>query len=169
MLRLCALQALKIVGAADRLSGQADAVCQERGCAVKRLLEFLFFAGLLGVAIFTPGCMSGGDDGADGPGYREVTPEEAKELMDAETDCVILDVRSEEEYAQGHIPNAVLLPHTEVSSRAETVLPDKEQCILVYCRSGNRSKLAAADLAALGYTDVVEFGGIQSWPYEVEE
>ncbi len=157
------------VGAADCFSEQNACFYQERGCAVKKLLEFLLFAGLMGAAILAAGCVPSGDEGADEPGYRRATSEEAKELMDTETDCVVLDVRSDEEYAKGHIPKAVLLPHTEIFSRAEEVLPDKEQCILVYCRSGNRSKLAAADLAVLGYTNVVEFGGIQSWPYEVEE
>lgn len=97
-----------------------------------------------------------------------ITAEEAKERMDEEADCIILDVRTEEEFAAGHIPGAVLLPDYEVSKKAESLLPDKAQLILVYCRSGRRSKLAAETLAALGYTNVKEFGGIIDWPYEVE-
>ncbi|MBS5433381.1 MAG: rhodanese-like domain-containing protein [Firmicutes bacterium] len=101
-------------------------------------------------------------------GYMSITAEEAKERMDEEADYIILDVRTEEEYAAGHIPGAVLLPDYEVSKKAESLLPDKAQLILVYCRSGRRSKLAAETLAALGYTNVKEFGGIIDWPYEVE-
>ena len=82
--------------------------------------------------------------------------------------AVILDVRTEEEYNEGHIPNAILIPNTEIRERAELELTDQDQLILVYCRSGNRSKLAAAILVELGYTNVVEFGGINSWPYDIE-
>jgi rhodanese-related sulfurtransferase len=87
--------------------------------------------------------------------------------MDTETDYVILDVRTAEEYAEGHIPNAVNLDHEDVPSQAETMLPDKEALILVYCRSGRRSKIAAEALVELGYTNVKEFGGIIDWPYEI--
>ena len=97
-----------------------------------------------------------------------ITAEEAKELMDTETGYVILDVRSQEEYDEGHIPGAVVIPDTEIKDQAEEILTDKEQLILVYCRSGRRSKNAAAALAELGYTNVKEFGGIIDWPYEVE-
>lgn len=100
-------------------------------------------------------------------GYRQVDAEEAKRIMDEETGYIILDVRTEQEYSEGHIPGAVLLPDYEVSERAEELLPDKEQLILVYCRSGNRSRGASAALAKLGYTNVVEFGGIRSWPYDI--
>ena len=97
----------------------------------------------------------------------QISAEEAKNLMDTETDYVILDVRTQEEYDQGHIPGAVVIPHTEIAARAEEELPRKEQMLLVYCRSGNRSKQAARALAELGYTDIREFGGIMDWPYEV--
>jgi rhodanese-related sulfurtransferase len=100
-------------------------------------------------------------------GYRQVDAEEAKRIMDEETGYIILDVRTEQEYSEGHIPGAVLLPDYEVAERAEELLPDKEQLILVYCRSGNRSRGASAALAKLGYTNVVEFGGIRSWPYDI--
>ena len=101
--------------------------------------------------------------------YLNISAEEAKTLMDTEEDYVILDARSQEEYDQGHIPGAVVIPHTEIASRAEAELPQKDQLILVYCRSGNRSKQAAKSLAALGYTNIREFGGILDWPYEVEK
>lgn len=97
-----------------------------------------------------------------------ITAEEAKRIMDDTEGYLILDVRAQEEYDEGHIPGAVVIPHTEVEVRAEAELPDKEQVILVYCRSGRRSKLAAQALADLGYTNVKEFGGILDWPYEVE-
>ena len=99
--------------------------------------------------------------------FVSITAEEAKENMDTEEGYVILDVRTKEEYDEGHIPGAVLIPNTEVENRAEEALPDKEQLILVYCRSGRRSKMAAQILADLGYTNVKEFGGIIDWPYEV--
>ncbi len=107
--------------------------------------------------------------GADTASYRRVSAQEAKEIMDTEEDYVILDVRTYEEYAQGHIPGAVLLSHDTVADQAEEKFPDKEQLILVYCRSGNRSRVAAQALAELGYTNVIEFGGITDWPYEVEK
>ncbi len=99
-------------------------------------------------------------------GYMQITPEQAKELMDTETNYIILDVRTQEEYDAGHIPGAILIPDYEITAQAETTLPDKEQLILVYCRSGRRSLNAAEALAALGYTNVKEFGGILNWPYE---
>ena len=88
--------------------------------------------------------------------------------MDSETGYIILDVRTQEEYDQGHIPGAIVISHEEIADRAEEVLTDKDQLILVYCRSGRRSKLAAQILAELGYTNIKEFGGILDWPYEVE-
>ena len=100
--------------------------------------------------------------------YMNITAEEARKIMDSEEGYVILDVRTQEEYDQGHIPGAILIPNTEIEARAEQELPDKDQLILVYCRSGRRSKLAADILVSLGYTDIREFGGIIDWPYEVE-
>ena len=97
-----------------------------------------------------------------------ITAEEAKKLMDSESSYVILDVRTQEEYDQGHIPGAVLIPDYEIEQAAQGMLPDKDQLILVYCRSGRRSKNAAQVLAELGYTNIKEFGGILDWPYEVE-
>ena len=100
--------------------------------------------------------------------YATITAQEAKEIMDTQEGYVILDTRTQEEYEQEHIPGAVLIPHDEIWEKAESVLTDKEQLILVYCRSGRRSKLAAADLVKLGYTNIKEFGGILDWPYETE-
>ena len=86
--------------------------------------------------------------------------------MDTETDYVIIDARTEEEFAAGHIENAILIPEYEIAERAEEELPDKDALILVYCRSGRRSKIASEELVKLGYTNVKEFGGIIDWPYE---
>ena len=101
--------------------------------------------------------------------YMNITAEEAKQIMDSEEGYIILDVRTQEEYDQGHIPGAILIPNTEIEARAEEVLTDKNQLIFVYCRSGRRSKLAAEALVELGYTNIKEFGGIIDWPYEVEK
>jgi len=100
--------------------------------------------------------------------YVNITAEEAKQIMDSEEGYIILDVRTQEEYDQGHIPGAVVISHEEIAEKAEEVLTDKDQLILVYCRSGRRSKIASAALAELGYTNIKEFGGIIDWPYEVE-
>ena len=100
--------------------------------------------------------------------YVNITAEEAKQIMDTEEGYIILDVRTQEEYAQGYIPGAVLLPLDDIEDKAHVVLPDKDQLILVYCRSGRRSKIAAEALSELGYTNIKEFGGIIDWPYEVE-
>jgi rhodanese-related sulfurtransferase len=98
--------------------------------------------------------------------YMNITAEQAKEIMDSQEGYIILDTRTQEEYDQGHIPGAIVIPHDEVLEKAEAQLPDKDQLILVYCRSGRRSKLAAEDLVKLGYTNIREFGGILDWPYE---
>lgn len=98
--------------------------------------------------------------------YQQITAEEAKNIMDTESDYVIIDARTEEEFAGGHIENAILIPEYEIAARAEKELPDKNQLILVYCRSGRRSKIASEELVKLDYTNVKEFGGIIDWPYE---
>ena len=117
--------------------------------------------------------------GADGPTsvivsekgekemYQQITAEEAKKIMDSGEEHLILDTREQEEFDDGHIPNAILIPYTEIENKAEEMLPDKDKLILVYCRSGRRSKIAAESLSKLGYTNVKEFGGIIDWKYEV--
>ena len=99
--------------------------------------------------------------------YEQITPEEAKTLMDTEKEFVVLDVRTEEEYNEGHIEGALLIPDYEIKEKAESILIHKDKLILVYCRSGRRSKNAANELVELGYTNVKEFGGIIDWPYEI--
>lgn len=95
-----------------------------------------------------------------------ITAEEAKKIMDTESEYVVLDVRTEEEFAQGHIPGAMLISDYAIREEADKALPDKDALILVYCRSGRRSKNAAQILLELGYTNIREFGGILDWPYE---
>ena len=100
--------------------------------------------------------------------YQQISQEEAKEMMDNQ-DVIILDVREQDEFDSGHIPGADLLPvGTITEDTAAAVIPETDSVVLVYCRSGNRSKVASQALADLGYTNVYEFGGINTWPYEVE-
>lgn len=103
-----------------------------------------------------------------GSDYKKISPEEAKEIIESE-DVVILDVRTKEEYNEGHIENAVLLPIDDISSKAEDLLRNKDAKILVYCRSGNRSATTSKKLIKMGYTNVYDFSGINSWPYEIEK
>ena len=98
-------------------------------------------------------------------GYMQITQDEAKSLMDSEKDYIILDVRTMEEFNESHIDGAILIPDYEINEKAEDTLTDKNQLIFVYCRSGRRSKLASAQLAKMGYTNVKEFGGIIDWSY----
>ena len=107
-------------------------------------------------------------ENAQGAGYVNITAEQAKEIMDTQEGYIILDTRTQEEYDESHIPGAILIPYDEVTEKAEGVLTNKDQLILVYCRSGRRSKIAAEALVKLGYTNIKEFGGIINWPYETE-
>ena len=111
------------------------------------------------------GCV-GCTDGSSAS-YDQISGAEAKALMDSESGYIIIDARTQEEYDEGHIPGAILIPEYEIADRAEAELPDKDQLILVYCRSGRRSKIAAEELVKLGYTNVKEFGGIIDWQYEI--
>ena len=99
--------------------------------------------------------------------YRQISMTDAISMMEQETDYIILDVRTQEEFASGHIPGAINIPNESIGTAEVPELPNKDQLILVYCRSGNRSKQASAKLAVLNYTNVVEFGGINSWPGEI--
>ena len=93
--------------------------------------------------------------------------QEAMEMMAAEENHIILDVRTQQEYAAGHIPGAIVIPNETIGTKEIPQLPDKDQLIMVYCRSGNRSKQASDKLVKLGYTNIVEFGGIIDWPGEI--
>ena len=105
-------------------------------------------------------------------GYYEITQENAKEIMDSEKDILIIDVREEDEYNESHIKDALLLPLSvlyseEAENSAKKVIPDKNMKVLIYCRSGRRSKEASAVLASLGYENIYEFGGILTWQYDI--
>lgn len=119
--------------------------------------------------------------GADGPTaitvsdkgekamYETISAEDAKKIMDSGEKVVILDVREQDEYDEGHIAGSILIPYTEIENKSQEMSTDKDKQILVYCRSGRRSKIAAEALSKLGYTNVKEFGGIIDWPYEIEK
>ena len=128
---------------------------------MRKLILFLLTAMLL------VGCGEANQNNQEAV-YMNITAQEAKQIMDSEEGYIILDTRTQEEYDEGHIPGAIVIPHDEITDRAEEELPDKDQLLLVYCRSGRRSKLAAEALVELGYTDIKEFGGIIDWSYEVE-
>ena len=130
---------------------------------MKRIIR-VSLATLLCLLMFA-GCAS--EEKAVENTYQQITAQEAKAIMDSGEECIILDARTEEEFATGHIANAILIPEYEVAQRAEAELPDKDALILVYCRSGRRSKIASEELVKLGYTNVKEFGGILDWPYEI--
>ena len=129
---------------------------------LKRNKRFLIMLLTLALPFGCVGCSDGGS-----ATYEQISGAEAKALMDSESGYIIIDARTQEEYDQGHIPGAILIPEYEIADRAEKELPDKDQLILVYCRSGRRSKLAAEELVKLGYTNVKEFGGIIDWEYEI--
>ncbi len=127
---------------------------------MKRVIPFLF-----ALTMLFAGCSTGGN----GSSYQQISQEEAKKMMDTQ-EVIVLDVREQDEYDSGHIPGAVLLPVGTISEEtASAVIPEKDDTVLVYCRSGNRSKTASAALAELGYTNIYEFGGINTWSYEIEQ
>ena len=122
----------------------------------------IFIPALLLVFLLT-GCAAPAKES----GYRQIGMDEAVAMMEEESNYVILDVRTTQEYQDEHIPDAINVPNETIDTEEIPELPDKEQLILVYCRSGNRSKKAAGKLAALGYTNIVEFGGINDWTGEI--
>ena len=130
---------------------------------MKKLKGFVLML-LISLSLFgLTACQDGGNNAI----YEQITIKQAKTIMDTETDYIIIDARTEEEFAEGHIENAILIPEYEIANRAEKELPDKDALILVYCRSGRRSKIASEELVKIGYTNVKEFGGIIDWPYEI--
>ena len=124
---------------------------------MRKLIPFLLSLLLLA------GCAAPVDSEAS---YQQISMDEAIAIMESESDYIILDVRTPEEFADKHIPNAINIPNETIGTEDIPELPDKDQLILVYCRSGNRSKQASDKLVGLGYTNIVEFGGINDWPGE---
>ena len=127
---------------------------------MKRMIPILLMMTLL-----LTGCTSPGS-APEANTYRQITMQQAVEMMEKEENYIILDVRTHEEFAAGHIPGAIVIPNETIGAEEIPQLPDKDQLIMVYCRSGNRSKQASDKLVKLGYTNIVEFGGINSWPGE---
>lgn len=123
---------------------------------MKKMILFLL------TVLFLTGCGASAEE----KGYRQITMEEAAALMEEESGYLILDVRTAEEFAQEHIPEAINIPNESIGKEEISELPEKDQLIFVYCRSGNRSKQAAEKLVDLGYTNIVEFGGIIDWKGE---
>ena len=123
---------------------------------MKKILPFILAALLLA------GCTVPAEEAT----YRQINMDEAITMMEEESGYIILDVRTPEEFAEKHIPGALNIPNETIGTEEIPELPDKDQLILVYCRSGNRSKQASEKLVALGYTNVVEFGGILDWKGE---
>ena len=131
---------------------------------MKRILPLFLLLLLL-----LTGCGGTASNASSESSYQQISQEEAKEMMDTQ-EVIILDVREQDEYDSGHISGAVLLPVGTIDeTTAAEVIPEKDSTVLVYCRSGNRSKTASSTLAELGYTNIYEFGGINTWPYETEQ
>lgn len=131
---------------------------------MKNKKQFLF---LFLLVFLLSGCTSDNDSSGSSSSYKKITAEEAKTMIDQDNSVTILDVRTAEEYNEGHIENAILIPDTSIIDTAESILTDKSATILVYCRSGRRSALAAANLVDLGYTNIYDFGGIIDWEYDI--
>ena len=134
-----------------------NAVLREGGITMRKFMPFL-----LALLLLT-GCAAPVEQGA---GYRQISMDEAVAMMDEESNYIILDVRTPEEFSERHIPGAINIPNETIGASEISALPDKDQLILVYCRSGRRSKEAAQKLVSLGYTSIVEFGGILDWTGE---
>ena len=134
--------------------------------------QILLFAGLVASLALLVGCALSrakadtAEDVPDKAAYHKISGEEAYEMM-ASQEVVVVDVRTREEYDAGHIENAVLVPNESIGSEMPEALPDKETTLLIYCRSGRRSKDAAQKLLKLGYQNVYDFGGVIDWPYKL--
>ena len=123
---------------------------------------------ILALSLFLAGCMVT-KTSKTSSSYKTISSTEAQQMIEDNKDVLILDVRTAAEYESGHIPNAVNLSNEDIQAGKVDSLKDKSQLIMVYCRSGNRSRQAAQKLAELGYTNVVDFGGIQSWQGDIEK
>ncbi len=140
---------------------------------LKQISPFLLFLIFCSAVLILTGCIDSrmgepvSSEIPESAEYVQITPEEAKKLMETASDYLIVDVRRADEYAAGHIPGAICVPNEEIQDGNVDGLPDTDQLLLIYCRSGRRSKLAAQKLVELGYTRVYEFGGILDWPGEI--
>ena len=141
---------------------------------MKEIKKVLIFAGLMILCISTISACNSKTEKKNhilqpkDSNINSVSPEQAKKMMDSSSDFIILDVRTKDEYNDFHIKDAINIPDMEIRLRAEDIIPNKDKLIFVYCRSGRRSKIASKDLVDMGYTNIVEFGGIVNWPYELE-
>ncbi len=135
-----------------------------RGVNTMKKIKGLIVMLLISLSLFgLTSCQNCGNT----PTYEQINAQEAKKIMDTEQDYIIIDARTQEEFDEGHIEDAILIPEYEIAERAEKELPEKDALILVYCRSGRRSKIASEELVKLGYINVKEFGGIIDWPYDI--
>lgn len=134
---------------------------------MKRIMLLMFAT----VFLLLTGCSSSGQpvdsDGTVYQSYRRISQEEAREMMKKDDGHIVVDVRRQDEYDAGHIPGAILIPNESIGTQPPEELPDLDQIILIYCRSGNRSKQAAQKLSDMGYTNIYEFGGINTWTGEI--
>ena len=132
---------------------------ETKNMVLKKVLVFL-----LCVCLFCTGCVANNTEANEEPLYSSINMEDAAVLLESENDYLLLDVRTEQEYLSGHIPGAMCIPNEDIDETVVDAIPDFEQVIFVYCRSGNRSKQAAEKLVNLGYTNIVEIGGVKDWP-----
>ncbi len=128
-------------------------------------MKKVFLLVMVGMMILGCGGANPASTGKDA--YRQVSSDEARNMMETASNYIIVDVRTQREYTEGHIPKAICIPNEEINKEPPALLPDKEQEIFVYCRSGRRSKEAAQKLANMGYKNIIEFGGIKDWRGEV--
>jgi rhodanese-related sulfurtransferase len=133
---------------------------------VKNKAAVIFLIAMMMVATLS-GCAVNEQASDSANEYYKINSDDAKIMMEQESNLVVLDVRTPEEFAEGYIQGSINIPDTDITETAEKMMPDKSIAILVYCRSGRRSALAAQDLSDLGYTNVYDFGGIIDWNYDV--
>ena len=153
-----------------QMSMKQETLMKKRKTFIVGIL-FIIFVILVGIWILqrTQTSVNKDEEGENNmPKYVSITMEEAKNVFETQGDYIILDVRREDEFAEGHIPGAINVPNEGIQDTEPSELPDKNQTIYVYCRSGNRSKQAASKLVAMGYTNIIEFGGIMDWTGDIE-
>ena len=153
-----------------QMSMKQETLMKKRKTFIVGIL-FIIFVILEGIWIFqrTQTSVTKDEEGENNmPKYVSITMEEAKNVFETQGDYIILDVRREDEFAEGHIPGAINVPNEGIQDTEPSELPDKNQTIYVYCRSGNRSKQAASKLVAMGYNNIIEFGGIMDWTGDIE-